>query len=40
MVTHTLPSHETARVSALARFGILDTSPEAAFDDFMQQQKL
>ena len=35
-MTHALLSGETDRVSALARYGIVDSSPETAFDDLAQ----
>ncbi|HNV25116.1 MAG TPA: PAS domain S-box protein, partial [Nitrospira sp.] len=36
MGTHTLPSDETARVEALCRYRILDSPPEADFDEIVQ----
>ncbi|ULA61433.1 MAG: hypothetical protein LZF60_330044 [Nitrospira sp.] len=36
MGTHTLPSDETARVGALCRYRILDSPPEADFDELVQ----
>ncbi|MCW5800271.1 MAG: PAS domain S-box protein [Nitrospira sp.] len=36
MGTHTLPSDETARRSALSRYRILDSPPEADFDEMVQ----
>jgi len=36
MGTHTLPPDETARVGALCRYRVLDSPPEADFDEMVQ----
>ena len=36
MIAAPLPLHESERLAALARYAILDTTPEAAFDELVQ----